>query len=271
MRIIVLVVLFLWSLHLTAQDLSALQVTNVRTTSNTKGIEVKFDYFYPSNFPDSMNFAMIARLKSTNSKDLGVSKRIHFMKHTRSVKSSDRIITIPYRDIELNEGSHLVQIELGAFHEEGIIHILAATNFSFQQPKRYLFKIEITGGQISTLNSSGQTWDTSRLFSNKKEHKLPDPAWWVYIESTYLNTPSKTNTNSFVAPDADFRIVALQSEKIYVKLFDEDDFINKDDHIGTFRILHPNELMDLSLLNQNAENVSDFNVKVKKTLHLVEN
>lgn len=262
------ILFLLLATNLVAQptDLSGLVINNVQPSTYAKGIQIKFDYQYLDQFPDSLSFAMTARLRTSSLQEVAVSKPIYFMKRPKSDKAGDRSITIPYRDIGLNEGSHNLRIELEAFHTDDYNHLLASTNYFIQQPKRYTVNIQIDGGQITDLKSSGQTWDAGRLFSNKNEIKLPDPQWWVYIESTYLNEPSPSNENSLVAPSAYFSVIILQSEKLYIKLYDEDGFINRDDLIGTFRIHHPQETMRESLLNQNAENVSKFNVHIDKQL-----
>ncbi len=266
MRVIICLLVLVSSIHLFAQqsDLSELLVSNVQSSTNAKGLQIKFDYEYLNSFPDSLNFAVIARLKTTEQKEVHISKPIYFIKRIKTSKKGDRRITIPYRTIALNEGDYQLNIVLEAYHQEGNYHLLATSTAYIQQPKRFVLEIDVSNGQVSPLKSGGYTWDALPLFSRKKEVKLPDPQWWVYIESTYMDEPSVSNKNTLLVPSANFRIIALHTEKVYIKLYDEDGFINKDDLIGTFRIHHPETTMRQTLLNQNAENVTRFNVEVNK-------
>lgn len=257
-------ILFSISLFAQSSDLSSLLISNLKTSTNAKGLQIKFDYQYLNSFPDSLNFAVIARLKTADQREVVISKPIYLTKRTKTPKEGDRMITIPFRTIELNEGDYQLNVELEAYHQEGNNFLLSATTTYLQQPKRYVIEVEVSKGIVSILNSRGQSWDSTPLFSRKKEKRLPDPQWWIYIESTYLNTPSSASKDSFSAPSANFRIIVLHSEKVYIKLYDEDGFINKDDLIGTFRILHPHTAMQESLLNQTAENVTGFNVNMRK-------
>jgi len=272
MKKVISFVFFLLSVQLVAQDadLSGFHISNITTTTIAKGIQVKFDYTYLDHFPDSLSFATTAKLKTTDHREVALSRPAYFMKRPKSTRTGDRTIIIPFREIELNEGTHQLRIELEAYYKESYKQLLGSSNYTVQQPRRYEMTINLSGGQVTPLNSSSQTWDPSRLFSNKKEHRLPDPQWWVYIGSSfYMHEPSEPNINDLQAPSASFRIILMQFEKVYVKLYDKDDFINRDDLIGTYRIVHPAESMNQALNNQNAENVSGFDVQMTKQLYRV--
>lgn len=222
-------------------------------------IKVDVGFNYTEQAADSSNMPLKIRLlhegEEVYSKVKNVSRR-----NGNTLGGKTSFYLIPYRNIDLDEGTYTLDLELsiGAYGEDALVQ--ASQSIRMNQPKRYIVLLTVSGGEVKPLTN--ETWDAVPFFG-KHAKSNPDPQWWVYIDKTWTQS-SKVNKNSFFAPSASFEVILLHTEQLHLKLYDEDHFINRDDKIGSFRVYHPELEMEDKMLNFNDYKVEGVTITMQK-------
>ncbi len=253
-------------------DLSGVEINNVKIATTKSHLEIDFDYRFPNpNSESDWSAEIAAEIKTKDYNIVGTKRNVLF--YTYNSQSKRKILFLPIRNINLNQGQYEVTVDLVVYlfekNEKEYHRIVSSHDYVLQQPKRYEITVQLSGGTVSPIGPENRridTWDSPTTFN--KDDPLPDLQWWIYVGSNYSTTPSDKNVNSLLAPPASFTIIALHSEHIKVRLYDEDKFAS-DDLVGTYPILHPNESMQESYSNLTSKKVSGFHLQFEKQLFVL--
>lgn len=239
----------------------SIEVNKVKIYAQDKRLNVHYTYNLSEPEPDpEKNRAIYIDAFITTMDNIKVSSNRRIS--VPGAHSEAKYFSIPIRNLELNEGQHQLKVAFQLVLQEGdrLEHehscLIDTYPYAHKQPKRYEITVDLSGGTVEP-----GVWD-------HHDNPITDLQWWIYIGDNFVKS-SKLKRNSYIPPDVSFKIIALHSERVMVRLYDKDPF-KRDDLVGSYRVRHPDRSMRKSVSGVKAGKVSGFDVGFEKRLFLVE-
>jgi len=174
----------------------------------TKGIMLIFDYYYTSESKYLASFVQDIKLQKFG---VEIFKDSNSYLVLRPNQWSVARKFVPYRKINLPEGEHNeIDISLqvaNLLHYKGILKL--------NQPARYFINVSIQGGNPKPIAGY---WDAG------SPNEAAADVYWTISSDEGIFTAYESNIayNSNVLPEENAQFYALEGEKIFLNIYDED-------------------------------------------------
>jgi hypothetical protein len=178
------------------------------------------------------------------------TKRIHLM--------------VPYADIEMNPGSHLLAAEIRFADENGFVHQkplnddITNLRVRYVQPLVMLMEFSFTDLQVNDTK-----WDVAVLGPG-----WPDPYWMLMINGNKVHE-QKSKINVFTLDEGKATCTALAGDTLNLRVFDDDGDLKRafkggDDLIGGMDFLIEGDDLTKTLNGINFGQVKTINIALSR-------